>query len=116
MLCSWGGEICTAVNPAGPSTFSHSDAMSVHLHSNRWTNTSPEAMWPLARYVGARLGRSGTEPPGMMGMPESWQAAVRTISRAAKRRRADTVRFRGSLNDSQLRRRGDGAAESSDPG
>src|SRR5689334_24817179 len=39
MLCSWGGETCTALKPAGARTFSHSDAMSGHFHSKRWTRS-----------------------------------------------------------------------------
>ena len=42
-------EPAVAVNPADPRTISHSRAMSVHFHSNRWTNTSPAAIWPLGR-------------------------------------------------------------------
>src|SRR5437667_3135576 len=59
MLCSSGGEICTALNPAGPRKLSHSAAMSVHFHSKRWTKTSPAVMCPLGRYVGGRVGRGG---------------------------------------------------------
>src|SRR2546428_12681040 len=64
MLCSSGGEICTALNPAGPSTVSHSVAISVHFHSKRCTTTSPAAMCPLGRYVGASDGRGGGGLPG----------------------------------------------------
>src|SRR5437879_13672633 len=64
MLCSSGGEICTALNPAGPRTVSHSVAISVHFHSNRCTKTSPVAMCPLGRYVGASDGRGGGGLPG----------------------------------------------------
>ena len=49
MLCSWGGEIWTALNPAGPRKLSHSAAMSVQRHSKRCTKTSPAAMCPLGR-------------------------------------------------------------------
>src|SRR5205807_10512901 len=35
-------------------------AMSVHLQSNRWTNTSPAAARPLARYVCGSDGLTGT--------------------------------------------------------
>src|SRR5438552_6992518 len=38
MLCSSGGEICTALNPAGPSTVSHSAAISVHFRSEEHTS------------------------------------------------------------------------------
>src|SRR4051812_42358162 len=62
MLCSCGGDTCTAVKPAGPSTVSHSVAMSVHFHSKRCTNTSPAAVWPLGRYVGDNVGL-GSGPP-----------------------------------------------------
>src|SRR5215471_892555 len=58
MLCSCGGETCTAAKPAGPRFCSHSFAMSRHFHSKRWTNTSPWDMCPLARYVCASAGRS----------------------------------------------------------
>ena len=45
MLCSCGGETCTARNPAGPRTASHSVAMLVHFHSKRWTSTDRGANW-----------------------------------------------------------------------
>src|SRR2546421_5316507 len=79
MLCSSGGEICTALKPAGPRTFSHSAAMSVHFHSKRWTDTSPASMWPVGRYVGSSVGRGGGGGPGVgVGMPLSLQPSIAT--------------------------------------
>src|SRR5213592_1702577 len=91
MLYSSGGEICTALTPARPSTFSHSAAISVHRHSKRCTNTSPAAMWPLARYVGSSEGRGGGGGPGDgVGTPLSLHAAT-TYTSPAVRRRRDTA-------------------------
>src|SRR5213078_1662343 len=92
-LCSSGGEIWTAVKPAGPRTCSHSVATSVHFHSNRWTNTSPAAMWPLGRYVGESVGRGGGGFPVIRGAvypPEQAAAPVRIAASAPRpRRRSD---------------------------
>src|SRR5689334_5448483 len=38
-MCSSGGEIWMPAKPLGPRKRSHSWAMSVHFHSNRWTKT-----------------------------------------------------------------------------
>src|SRR6266702_401713 len=67
MLCSSGGEICTAVKPAGPRTVSHSVAISVHFHSKRCTKTSPAIMWPGGRYVVGSVGRGGGGGGGWPG-------------------------------------------------
>src|SRR5947199_10869426 len=84
MLCSSGGEICTALNPAGPRTVSHSVAISVHFHSKRCTKTSPAAMCPLGRYVGASDGRGGGGfPPGGEGSELPHAATARTTNAVA---------------------------------
>src|SRR4029077_19706263 len=93
MLCSWGGETCTAVKPAGARTFSHSAAMSVHFHSKRWTNTSPAAMWPEGRYVWDRVGRGGGPPPVVGGVsgPFDEQAATQKNGSTNERREVTGV-------------------------
>src|SRR5262247_4172740 len=90
MLCSCGGEICTALKPAGPNTVSHSFAMSVHFHSNRWTDTSPAAAWPLARYVGSTDGRLpvGGESGGGFRTPSAQCDVPNASTPAATARRA----------------------------
>src|SRR5687767_9802686 len=55
--------------------------MSVHFHSNRCTDTSPAAPWPLARQVSGRVGRpvgggvvgggEGSSPPHPEITPET---------------------------------------------
>src|ERR1700752_183839 len=59
MLCSCGGEIWTAFTPAGPSTVSHSTAISAHRHSKRGTATSPASMFPGGGEVVGGVGRAG---------------------------------------------------------
>src|SRR5690242_16684671 len=90
MLCSSGGEICTAAKPAGPRTVSHSVAMSVHFQSKRWTNTSPAAMWPLGRYVWGRTGRpGGTETTGAVDDEPHAAASASSATKQARLRRHD---------------------------
>src|SRR5690242_8201638 len=101
MLCSSGGEIWTALKPAGPSTVSHSAAISDHFHSKRWTKTSPRAWWPLGRYVSGSVGRGGGGGPGG-GREISLllQAATRNANPAVRRRR-DTAGLANNKTSAQ---------------
>ena len=94
-LCSCGGEICTAQTPAGPSTLSHSFAMSSHRHSKRCTKTLPAALIPVATYVCGSDGRTGSglvAPVGtLLSLPlqaanasaENARSAVRAVRTAS---------------------------------
>src|SRR5215831_6120520 len=109
MLCSCGGETCTAAKPAGPRFCSHSLATSVHFHSNRWTNTSPADICPLARYVCASAGRSTGSWPVIGGPavepPQLVAASTRSAMRV--RGRVDDVTSESQCRSSQpARRRG----------
>src|SRR3989454_11253305 len=88
--------------------------MSVHFHSKRWTNTSPAAIWPLGRYVGASTGRPGGRPvwSGDGGVLEQVTAAKASSPAAAMRSSDITGRVRWLRNAPQLRLHHGGAAES----
>src|SRR5919198_684529 len=94
MLCSSGGEICTALRPAGARIFSHSVAMSVQRHSKRWTKASPAAIRPLGRYVAGSVGRGGGGgggvPGGADGSPSLWHASSKNVSPAVNTQRDTT--------------------------